>query len=131
MPLIYALLTWVHAHHKSSAPRDPHHKLYSRGPNRNRFANVLFLAAVLYQIRTVAQAPPSSSFPESLLIAFRAFVTLACAGILNTGTRAFAGICCAHGSRPKEGQSRALSFILFYWANELFVIARKHLPGPR
>ena len=72
-------------------------------------ANVVFLAAVLYQIRVVVQSPPSASFPESLLIAFRAFVTLASAGILNTGTRAFAGICCARGSRPKEGQSRALA----------------------
>lgn len=50
MPLIYALLT---------------------------LSNVVFIAAVLYQIRVVAQAPPSASFPDSLLIAFRAFVTLA------------------------------------------------------
>ena len=85
-------------------------------------SNVVFLTAVLVQLRTGVAATPAAAFPQSLFTAFRMLIALSAAGLLNSAATIASSVCLPRGStlsRRLSLQLRPLFFVVIFWAQEL------------
>ena len=84
--------------------------------------NIIFLAAVLRQVRAAASAPPEPTFPESLATPFAMLVAVSAAGLVNSAAKIVSGFVCPRGNATSARlaqQAQPLLFVVVFWAQEL------------